>query len=173
MRIRHSADYIRRRLLARSAVDTATGCREWGRAKRGGYGRLWDGERVVDTHRLSYEVFVKPIPPGLDVLHECDNPGCIEPKHLKAGTSEQNSADMVSKGRHLAGRAQAADKIRGLPSPVRGERHGLAKLTEGQARDLKAILNRGHVKVTVLARQHGVSSSLLYGIRDGRNWGWL
>ena len=49
MSLRHSADYIRRRLLARSVVDEATGCREWGRAKRGGYGRLWDGERVVEV----------------------------------------------------------------------------------------------------------------------------
>jgi hypothetical protein len=169
MSLRHSADYIRRRLLARSVVDEATGCREWGRAKRGGYGRLWDGERVVDTHRLSYEVFVGPIPAGLDVLHRCDNPGCIEPEHLCPGTPADNRADRDAKGRHRNG----ADKIRGLPSKSRGEKHGLAKLTEGEAREIKARLRAGPMKAPLMAREYGVSESLIRGIRDGRNWGWL
>lgn len=53
--------------------------------------------------------------------------------------------------------------------------HPLSKLTEERARELKARLRRdgGRIKIAPLAREFGVSASLLYGIRDGRNWGWL
>lgn len=154
-------------------VNEATGCREWQRAKRGGYGRLWDGERVVDTHRLSHEVFIGLIPAGLDVLHDCDNPCCIEPGHLKAGTPKQNTADMVAKGRHLAGRAICSAKFKGRASKSRGEKHPKAKLTAVQVLEIKPLLNVRRVNVSALARQYGVSESLLRNIRSGRNWSWL
>jgi predicted XRE-type DNA-binding protein len=32
-------------------------------------------------------------------MHICDNPKCINPDHLKAGTFKENSQDMSRKGR--------------------------------------------------------------------------
>jgi hypothetical protein len=175
-------DYIRRRLLARSAVDEVSPvvngvhCRVWtGRSLRGGYARLWDGERLVDAHRLAHEVWKGPIPAGLEVMHECDRPGCIEAGHLRAGTSKENSEDMVRKGRHLAGARLRGERLRGRVG-LRGERHGKVKLTEVEVREIKRRLVSGRDRRDCpawLAREFGVSSSLIYGIRDGRNWGWL
>lgn len=185
MRMRHSHDLIRRRLLKRSAVDPATPvvegchCRVWDmKSRRGGYGRLWDGTRLVDGHRLSYEVNVQPIPAGMDVMHRCDNPPCIEAKHLKAGLPVENTADMIAKGRHLEGRRIGGEKRRGRPSHQRGSLSVRAKLTEDQAREIKSRLvgRRGRDKrkwPSRVALEFGVSLSLVLGIRDGRNWSWL
>jgi len=87
------------RLLANSVLDPLTGCRVWTgkRAKRRGGGedgRLnlrIDGRHVTRrAHRVSYQVFVGPIPDGYEIDHKCVNTLCIEPTHLEAVTGEEN-----------------------------------------------------------------------------------
>lgn len=79
---------MKERILANSAW--VGGCRCWtGYRDRCGYGRIsvWDKARKVvrkaPAHRIAYETFVGPIPPGHDVDHapECDR-SCIWPDHL-------------------------------------------------------------------------------------------
>lgn len=65
-----------------------------------GYGLLERNRREIRAHRFSYELFVEPIPAGLLVLHECDNPPCVRPDHLFVGTNGDNARDAVAKGRH-------------------------------------------------------------------------
>jgi len=94
---------IRERLLHFSK-PRPNGCREWtGEFNVCGYGRLSvqrNGKRKQPlAHRLSYEMFVAPIPPGMMVLHRCDNPKCVAPDHLWLGTNADNMADKVRKGR--------------------------------------------------------------------------
>ena len=52
------------------------------------------------VHRVVWEAHnAEPIPPGMHVLHTCDNPRCVNPKHLFLGTNEDNIQDKCRKGR--------------------------------------------------------------------------
>ena len=54
------------------------------------YGRIGNaGGRSVKpatlyAHRVAYELYKEPIPPGLSIDHLCRNPWCVNPNHLEA-----------------------------------------------------------------------------------------
>ena len=104
-----------------------TGCWLWGKGRLPyGYGlcrRM--GERLA--HRLSYIVHAGPIPAGMQVLHRCDVPACINPSHLVLGTQLDNVRDMIAKGRMVMSRRASGDDHYARRRPqalARGDRHG-------------------------------------------------
>jgi len=75
-------------------------CLEWkGFKNKDGYGVKRFRRTAMLSHRVSFLISNGEIPKGMQVLHTCDNPCCVEPSHLWLGTHRENMADMDKKGR--------------------------------------------------------------------------
>ena len=66
-----------------------------------GYGEFGLDRKVHKAHRVAYLLTYGAIPEGAHILHSCDNPQCVNPKHLRAGTRKDNMQDKVQRGRHF------------------------------------------------------------------------
>ena len=129
-----------------------SGCWEWtGSRSVQGYGRIGKASGTIKAHRLSYELHHGPIGEGLFVCHKCDNPPCVNPAHLFAGTARENIQDMDRKGRRVT---------------VRGEDRGHTKLT---AKSAKEIFLDPRV-YTEIAADYGVTREAIGSIKQGETW---
>ncbi len=128
-------------------------CWEWKGGRHGkGYGQF--GNPTRKAHRVAWEMYCGPVSNGLHVLHRCDNPPCVNPKHLFLGTNLDNVRDKIAKGR--------ARNVRGEESPS-------ALLTEQQVRLIR-VDPRIH---RVIAADYGISQSTVSAVKQLQNWGWL
>lgn len=138
-------------------VDKSGDCWTWtGSLKSDGYGRLGAGGRsgkYLCAHRVSYELHHGVIPEGMVVMHECDNPACVNPAHLSLGTYSDNTQ-------------QACDKGRMKSLFLNGEAHSGAVLTEELVRKIRSsALNNAQ-----LAREIGCSKNAISCVRLGKTW---
>jgi len=88
---------LEKRFLA--AVAKTDTCWLWTGATNGHYGKIGVNGKTVPAPRVAYTLFRGPIPPGMFVLHSCDNPLCVNPEHLRTGTHRENMRDMAERGR--------------------------------------------------------------------------
>jgi hypothetical protein len=133
--------------------DPETGCWLWiaGRFAQG-YALIAVHRQAKKAHRIAWELFRGPIPPGMLVCHTCDIMHCVNPEHLFLGTHLDNTRDMIAKGRHRFGMA--------------GERNPRAKLTLDQVREIRSSSENQYV----LAERYGVTQSNISIIQSGVNW---
>lgn len=148
------ADVLEKRFWPKVIKKGPNLCWEWRAALSNGYGKFAAGDRVVRAHRFSWELFYGPVPPGLYVLHRCDNRRCVNPSHLFLGTNAENLADMVAKGRSL-----------------RGERHGNAKLTTEQVQQIHVLSDSLMQKE--IASLLGIGQQQVSRIVRGECWGHI
>lgn len=164
---------LKTRLVSKVLPSYATGCWLWSGARLKppsmGYGMIKVDRKQRLVHRVSYQVYIGRIPDGFVVMHKCDNPACINPEHLTAGTQAENLADCRAKKRT---RPATGDRHGSKKNPAcvrRGERHGMAKLKTGDVVRIKSLLKEG-VMQKHIAEMFGVSISAISGIRTGKLW---
>jgi len=140
-----------------SKVDKTGDCWFWQACKnQDGYGQISHHGKMLSAHRISWGIVNGPIPDGLNVLHNCDNPPCVNPAHLFLGTNIDNIQDSINKGRHV------------VPYNM-GEAHPQAILKLDQVREIK----KSTLSQRKLARQYDVSPGTIQCIKDGRNWRYV
>ena len=145
---------LRERFLSRCQRQDDEECWEWQGAKTSsGYGYLRVGFQRVAAHRLSYELFIGPLPQDLFVCHACDNPKCVNPSHLRAGTHRDNMDDLLARRRSTA-----------------GERHRLHKLNAPQVSVMRHIYSSGAMSQREIAFLFGVEQTQVSRIIRRVNW---
>jgi len=106
--------------------------------------------------RYIYEQYYhKEIPKGYCIRHTCDNPACINPKHLILGTQADNVKDRVERNRTSKGTERPNNK-----------------LSEKQVKNIRKKLEQG-ITMNSIARKYNVSLGAISGIKHSRNWKWL
>ncbi|MEQ8450890.1 MAG: HNH endonuclease signature motif containing protein [Alphaproteobacteria bacterium] len=144
-----------------SKVDrsTADECWEWTSNKNNkGYG-LFKVSAVVGNklaHRLAYEDAKGRIPVGMLVRHTCDNPACVNPKHLVRGTHKQNVADMDQRKRRVT-------------NTPHGEANCNAILTDAQVIQMRCDYVSGH-PIEAICDRYRISRESINDFTSGRSW---
>ena len=115
-----------------------------------GYGQFHIRRKKTGAHQIQFYLYNGYVPEV--VMHTCDNPLCVNPKHLKAGNHATNHADRNAKGRQ-----------------ARGESSGRAALTENEVLE---VFHSSEHYLDAAARLN-VSGTAIRDIRTGRRWGWL
>lgn len=138
---------------------TNTGCWECISHYRGPKGypmitvRISGKRHNKSVSRFVYERQHGPLDPNIVVCHTCDNPACINPNHLYAGTCMENNADRVKRGRSATG-ISCASNIKLNPEDVIAIR--------------KSTLNK-----VELANNYGINLATVYHIKKRKTWKWL
>ena len=127
-------------------------CWPWvGALTADGYGHTITDGKTELAHRKAWRRKYGQSAGELHVLHKCDNPKCVNPKHLFLGTNQDNVDDKMAKGRHVA---------------FCGEANGSAKLTESAIRNIRSDPRPN----TVICREYGVSDVLISKIKRREIW---
>ena len=141
----------------------------WSKVKRGNFNHcwIWNGKikesgygsavlvtpTMISAHRMAYFLIHGPPPPGFCVCHHCDNPKCVNPRHLYLGTQGDNMRD-----RDIRGRTQ------------RGANHSKSKLSAENVLWMRTAVATGTHSIPAFAHMFKVSDSCARMAVSGKNW---
>jgi DNA-binding XRE family transcriptional regulator len=125
-------------------------CWEWhGGRMLTGYGVIGRRRGNLLAHRICWEIHYGPIPRGMLVRHTCDNPPCVNPRHLLLGTDRDNTLDKCHRMRN--------------PSI----------LSKDDVFRVRSLIADGNLKQRQIADIFGVSRETVNAIKHRTNWAWL
>jgi hypothetical protein len=152
------AESNKARFMASFRVE-ANGCWTWMKAvDKDGYGLFSlklkygrDGKKMVRAHRYAFETFKEPLKARL-ACHKCDNPPCVNPDHLFAGTVSQNALDASAKGR------------------TTGENASQKKLDDKTVTKIRSLYSKGIYYQKELALKFGITPGYVSKLLRIKSW---
>lgn len=134
-------------------------CWNWtGQLDQNGYGRMkWnapDGSsQLIICSRFSFLLHNGWISVGLVIRHSCDNPACVNPKHLIAGTQTENNQDRTDRNRH-----------------ARGATYPNSKLTDDIVREIRRLHTEERMEFKEMGKRFGVAADTCRKVARFRSW---
>lgn len=113
------------------------------------------GGKKDKIHRWVYKLHNGEIPKGMVIRHTCDNPKCINIKHLLLGTYSDNEKDKKERNRTAI-----------------GEKVGTSKLTEKEVIKIKKLL-KTNITQREISKMFNVHFSTISLIKVGKHWKYL
>ena len=140
-------------------ANRGDGCWEWSgtRLQTEGqdYGLLYVDGKPWRAHRLSYLLHNGDLPDGALICHHCDNPPCVNPAHLYAGTYASNALDREQRLR------------RRIP---RGESSATSVLTAEQVVEIRQLCSSRALMQREIATAFGISRAMVSMIHNRHSW---
>lgn len=135
-----------------SKIRYTESCWIWEGTKYKGYGCIQIKGKHCRPHRLLFEHFKGEIPKGMSLCHFCDNPSCVNPDHLWIGTTQDNSNDMIKKGRSL-----------------KGTKNHKCIIDDDKALYIRFLCDNGY-SVLSISKYFDISRGAIYAIKYRKNW---
>jgi len=124
--------------------------------KKSGYGQFNIGHKNFYAHRIAWEIYTgKKIERKKVICHKCDNPSCVNPKHLFIGTQKDNIED-----KHNKGRAARQD----------GENNPASKVSWDDVRDIRRMYESGIYTVLEISHLYPISRYQVSNIVRNKSW---
>ena len=154
------------RFWSKVAIQGIDDCWEWLISKDAyGYGQFSIKHKMYKAHRIIFREYYgdsldisDPTSPKqpMTVMHDiCDNPGCVNPAHLRLGTHKENHIDKKLKSRSY--------------KPT-GEKHPKAKLNKQQVIEIKERYTGAYGEQTALANEYNVDFRTINYIVNNKIW---
>ena len=128
-----------------------------GHKDKDGYPRMKINKKLCRISRIVYEMNYGSFDQSLMVCHKCDNPSCINPKHLFLGTAKDNKQDCIRKKRL---------------NPPRGINHWHAKFKDDDIRYIRKNYIKGHsiYNLDFFAKKYNVCMRNICFIIQNKTW---
>lgn len=148
---------LRTRFWSRVLVQPPDECWPWiGHVNSQGYGKIKGFLKSTEyAHRVSYFLHAGTIDQTLKVLHSCDRPSCVNPRHLRQGTPRDNNQDCLKRGRNIT---------------FMGEAQSQAKLNADDVREIRKRYSASTSNQMQLSREFGVTQQLISLIIYRKKW---
>jgi len=138
----------------------------WSKVEKGETDECWEWQAAADEHgygrinvrgktKLATRVSVRldgRDPSNYYVLHKCDNPCCVNPKHLYLGNQKQNMRDSVEHG-----------------NANLGEEAPNSSLTNEEVQQINDKMHKG-LSNAEIAKDYLVDEATISDIRCGNSW---